>query len=830
MTEYDEHPGEISPFGKIALAYAAQGFKVFPVWEMVKHRQTGELECGCMRWKRKQAKDYGEEATPCDKPGKHSRGIDSWKKRATTDAEIIKNWARKFPNANIGIATGEQSGLLVIDLDGDDGICAWEALLAANSQIDDTVTVRTGSGGRHIWFAYPEGADLTISASTIAPKIDMRGEGGYIVVPPSIHKSGNRYEFLEGCSPHDLVVAQAPAWLIQACGKKGKAKPGPKENKTKQKPGSDGKRDEAKSGQGQSEHEHGFDDYLRLIGDAEGQEGFHAPIYRAACSFFARSGAHADAAPLKAALLAAIEVAQKDPSRSRDKYFTDEYLDVRIEEAREFIAASHVAADEESPAERYEFDDKVELVQAINRNFALITVGSGTRFLRQRGPEFDLLLKTACQDILRPYKYLIVSNGQVTGTIPAFNIWLESPKRREYPRGIVFEPGKETPGAFNLWKGFCIEPRQGDWSLFRKHLWEVICKKDDVLFHWLLAWMAQSVQEPGNKPGTSIVLTGKQGTGKTTFGRWLGRPFGDHAVTASHPNHIVGNFNAHMEACVLLLAEEAFWAGDAAAEGVLKDLITGEKRLLERKGVDPIQVPNHVRLIVTTNSRWAVPAVPGQRRFFVLEVSDAYAKDTEYFGALENEFQNGGPEAMLYDLLRLDYSQINLREPPPTDALSEQIEHSFKGEMRWWHAVLTEGNFPDDTGAPFLSQDDADKWLKAKLTIERKAVQDSYKAYVPGTRGRPTTAVDVGKFLNKVIPELGDARQNGKQKTRTRQYVLPALTELREAFTNEHGITFDAFEAEEETGESQGEGAALVAANVVTQAPAGSAAISNGLH
>jgi hypothetical protein len=118
---------------------------------------------------------------PC-RPDKKPR-IKGWPTAATTDPEQIKAWWARWPNANVGIPTGERSGLLVLDVDLDKG--GFESLEALTSSLPDTYTVRTGSGGAHFYFRYPPGSNIRNSASLLAPGVDIRGEGGYVVAPPS---------------------------------------------------------------------------------------------------------------------------------------------------------------------------------------------------------------------------------------------------------------------------------------------------------------------------------------------------------------------------------------------------------------------------------------------------------------------------------------------------------------------------------------------------------------------------------------------------------------------------------------------------------------------
>lgn len=131
-------------------------------------------------------------------------------KDATTDRGQVERWWRRWSQANIGIATGSPSGLLVVDLDGREGLGSWARLEARYGGVV-TLEAATGGGGVHLVYGYPEGIDLGNTAGRLGEGVDTRGRGGYIIAPPSVHPSGRHYAwFGRGKTP----VAPAPAWLV----------------------------------------------------------------------------------------------------------------------------------------------------------------------------------------------------------------------------------------------------------------------------------------------------------------------------------------------------------------------------------------------------------------------------------------------------------------------------------------------------------------------------------------------------------------------------------------------------------------------------------------
>jgi hypothetical protein len=168
-----------------ALSYAARGWLVFPL------------------------------AVRSKKPRLGSRGFLD----ASADPERIRAWWAEMPDANIGIRTGPESGLLVIDTDPKhDGIANFKKLQLENGSAKGGLASRTGSGGYHAIYRYPtEGAVIGCSAGIIRPGVDVRADGGYIVAPPSIHPNGTRYQWHQGYGPDDLPLIDAPDWLVKLC-------------------------------------------------------------------------------------------------------------------------------------------------------------------------------------------------------------------------------------------------------------------------------------------------------------------------------------------------------------------------------------------------------------------------------------------------------------------------------------------------------------------------------------------------------------------------------------------------------------------------------------
>lgn len=193
-----------------ALEYAHRGWQVFPL------HTVAQKKCTC----RKRA--------ACGSIGKHpltQDGLDN----ATTDEAIIHSWWRDKPGANVAIRTGPESKLWVLDLDGADGIRAWGDLEREHEPAPTPLTVTTGGGGAHLYFAWPGEGTVGNPQRCGGKSIDARGNRGYVVAPPSAHHSGRSYQWANWS---DDPPAAAPAWLLawvrQKGGKTGGKKGGKK--------------------------------------------------------------------------------------------------------------------------------------------------------------------------------------------------------------------------------------------------------------------------------------------------------------------------------------------------------------------------------------------------------------------------------------------------------------------------------------------------------------------------------------------------------------------------------------------------------------------------
>ncbi|GMU61126.1 MAG: hypothetical protein AMXMBFR34_28890 [Myxococcaceae bacterium] len=149
----------------------------------------------------------------CRSAGKHPRTPNGLKD-ASKDPQVIEAWWRHEPVWNVGVVTGAVSNIIVIDVDPrHGGDVALAQLQHENGPFPLTPESRTGGGGTHYVFEHP-GDSVANSSGRLGAGLDLKADGGLIVAPPSLHASGQRYEWVDGRRPDQLRVAPVPPWLL----------------------------------------------------------------------------------------------------------------------------------------------------------------------------------------------------------------------------------------------------------------------------------------------------------------------------------------------------------------------------------------------------------------------------------------------------------------------------------------------------------------------------------------------------------------------------------------------------------------------------------------
>jgi len=618
---------------------------------------------------------------------------------ASKRQEMVSAWFNpdngRYKGLNIGIACGKSDGVFAVDMDlkeNINGIENFEVIEAEEGEIPDGPTQVTPHGGRHKLLKWQQNA--VNSTSKIGHGIDTRGGSadackGHIVVWPS-SVDGVRYRWLEFGEP-----PQAPQWLIDRLGDTWDT---PDETPAQIFPGrgnenvtADDLENPVSVAQIKILLEHvdindiGYDDWLR-IGMAIKSE-FPGDVGLTLWGMWSENG----------------ERYVSGECTIRWKGFSHPGS-VRVGTLFHFarLGGWEFDAERDDPRKTSSFD---QLIEDMNKQYAVVSVGGRLRILRQTTSRnslqlaFDLLDKDTFKTLLEN-RIIYGENSQgVIKPITHAAIWLAHPERRDYVNGLGLFPEGAPEGYFNTWEGFSVEPQQGEpdsggCNLFLDLVHDGLCNGDRQMSDWLLDWCADLIQHPEDPKGCCVVLKGLEGTGKGTFAKTLGYLLGPHFRHLIDDSYLTSNFNSHLMDAVLVFADEITWGGNIKSAGKLRGLITERNLLGERKGIDVMLYRNIVHVIIASNADWVVPAGQNSRRWFVQEVSASNASSLAYFNALHTQLEHGGYEALLHLLMNRDI-KANLRFAPVTGALEEQRELSavFPTTALWWASILDRGSF-----------------------------------------------------------------------------------------------------------------------------------------
>ncbi len=435
-----------------------------------------------------------------------------------------------------------------------------------------------------------------------------------------------------------------------------------------------------------------------------------------------------------------------------------------------------------------------EMISDLNKYYAAVIIGGKLRIMEEytdQSMKEDSIRFLSTADFITFYsnKKVMIGSGDKQSLKPIGGIWVQDKNRRTY-HDIVFDPTRTANSySYNLFKGFAVEPKQGNWSLMDNHILEVICNSEANLYKYVMQWLARIVQDPGGKrPGVSIVLRGSEGTGKGKMVDWFGKILGRHYLPMNDANALTGKFNDIMATKILCFADEALFAGDKKVEGKLKALITEPTAVFEKKGIDPVHMRNHVNIIMASNNDWVIPAGKSARRFCVLDVSDVHQQDIPYFKAIDKQMSAGGVEAMLYDLLLLEYDADFLRHAPKTSALNDQKLLSMTSVEGFWSHCLERGQIIqayDSDGKAIEGEWEFDQ------DVNRTDIHDEYLAFCRKHNERFPEGY--GTFFRQTYGRSGVFGGRRHELTRresgSRYFRALSLDEMKELFREGMGIT-----------------------------------------
>lgn len=684
---------------------------------------------------------------------------------ASTDVKAIPEWwhdpvTYRVTDHNVGIST---EGLLVLDVDMKDGFDGEASILIWELRgwfLPRTYTQRTPTGGVHVFFRAPY--QVANSVRKIAPGIDVRGKGGYVVGRGSATHRG------EYTGDLTVPVAEAPQWLLSLVAR---APLGPTRLVVPPLQGAALEQAKIRAVT-----------HLAVLPPAPaGQRDDLA--YKAACK------CRDVGLDLDSTYELMLEHWKSEPQ------LEDHEVYHAVASAYTYAQGALGSAD---PAREFDVvvDPKavegeivpdVHPLEALNRQYFYVSTASGTVFQEFTDHDGKPRLKQFTIEGFHNHLAAETFKDGAGKYQQTSKLWIKSPKRRSYD-GMVFVPEKPVDRRwYNLWRGFAVEPaRRGEamptsaklaLDAFLEHAMVNVCANKHDHFHWLLSWFAHLVQTPWEKPLIAPVFQGLKGTGKTALVERVGDLLRPHFMAIDKEEQVHGRFNSHMENLLLFCWEEAVWAFNKANESTVKGLVTGTSLVIERKGQEPYSIDNRMRIAVTSNATAAVPVSDDERRWAIFRIGNGRRLDTQFFYNMRIRMQEkgGGPHLLRY-LLDYDIAGLDINIAPDTPELRAQKDQQRPFFEQWWRECL---------GAGRLIGSDLDGWAEVvEKDRFRQAVSRYYRERnldqrIPDER-------TLGRALFELCPAAANAqiRSDGR---RVYAYNLPALDVAKAAWEERLG-------------------------------------------
>jgi len=358
--------------------------------------------------------------------------------------------------------------------------------------------------------------------------------------------------------------------------------------------------------------------------------------------------------------------------------------------------------------------------------------------------------------------------------------WMRSKDREEFT-SVVFTDKETGEDEYNMFRGFAYEPinhADVDLEPYFTLVKDVIANGNELFCNVNHAFIAQMLQDPFNKLGTALVLSGKKRIGKGTFVKIIGELIGgNHYFQTNQPDKVFGRFNIQLMRTILVYLNEAFWSGDKSMEGRIKGIITDDDFSYEIKGGAIFGAKNVTRLILDSNEKYIVPATEDEGRYIVEGISDCKKGDKKFFTSV-NDLRKSqrAMEKLMYFYMNFDYKpyEHHLREAPKSQHLVEQIMQNFSKIQEWWYRNLQEGNIYK---ANYVLDADG-------IKIANEALWESFKEFHKGK----TQYEKQASFYSDLKELLDDAvTKNGvKASVGVTGKIIAPLGKAREIFTQKY--------------------------------------------
>jgi len=686
---------------------------------------------------------------------------------ATRDEKILRQWwidpllglERDY---NIGICTdlfGDKGeALVVIDIDKKEGKNGFETLKKLKTMgktFPKTAMAKTPTGGVHLFYRTEKA--IKQGSNVLGPGVDIRSSGGLVVGAGS-----SRYGFVDLYTMDDANTRNCPEWVKE--GRDVTPKSSTKLLSPKHTVTSSNSRaisylktvTPAIQGQGGDEHTYKVACKLRDMG-VEQHQAIHLMLH----NFNERCEPPWDGSELvlkinNAYAYATGEFGKDSPENDFD-VLNVEYEDPVLKYNKDhclILDGGKVAV----MWKTFDENDEPKTEQLPLESFYTINANDLTKVEKETKTGTKIEMKQAAR------------------------LWVMH-RKRNTKRGIIFRPGlNHSEHYYNWWEGFSVNPLPPDEKptlqmteavgAFNEHIYENVCNKNESERIWLMTFFAHMFQKPEEKPLVAPVLVGPRGVGKDTVVECVGNLIKKYYLMPTSAHYLVGNFNEHFEKCLFVVFNEAFWSGDRKAEGILKNLITGRRHLVEKKFFSARMMDNYMRVVIMGNDDWIVPAAYDERRFAVFNVGSKRKQDVKFFSAIHKGMNaGGGNRYLLRNFLDWDLEKAHIDIAPKTRGLYEQKLETQTPVEQWWVGCLSQGSF---------ALIGSEQWQNS---VDCGELRDIFYKHCRdrGVRSRLPSDKSFGRSLKKFTPSISRRKKSDGS---CWEYDMPSLDKCRDGFSS----------------------------------------------
>lgn len=415
-------------------------------------------------------------------------------------------------------------------------------------------------------------------------------------------------------------------------------------------------------------------------------------------------------------------------------------------------------------------EDEIKILNQMNEEYAHTTIGSKNMVISLRRNAVKHL--THHFESIQEFKNRFLHQPKVA-KLNMGEAWLCWPQKSYYPDGIAFYPISEDCPAnqYNMFTGFALKPIQGDVAPYIYHITKVICAGDEKAANYLLQFFGHLIQKPNEKPSVAVVMKSVEGTGKGSLMLPLQFIFGDYASHTNGAYLVTGRFNSTLANKLLVFADEVDLTDKRTADK-LKALISETTLCLERKGIDPVPVSNHIRFVFASNMNKVIRAGSRERRYLVLEPSAENAQDKGYFDSYHQWLENSGANHLLHYLMHLDISDFDPRRAPITAALQEEKMANLTLTEDFMYCELLKGK-------PFGGM----------FRPEPKDIIWRFDEFLENKKLPPMSEGQKRSTIGLLMKSYGIQTQG--KRGRNLYYLMPEIEILKKRFANNYGYTSD---------------------------------------